>query len=181
MHYQSQAVAHPQSCYVLSEYQHLLPDHGYALDLACGMGGNAVLLAKRGLQVTAWDFSEAAIKGLSAYASSNELKILAEVRDVEDSPPEIETFDVIVVSYFLERDLAPFLMQALRPGGLLFYQTFIRDVVSDGGPRNPQYRLARGELLDLFADLHPLIYREEGSQGDVSQGLRNEALLVAQR
>jgi len=40
---------------VLSENLHLLPARGCALDLACGAGANALLLARHGLETHAWD------------------------------------------------------------------------------------------------------------------------------
>jgi tellurite methyltransferase len=106
----------------------------------------------------------------------------AEVRDVVACPPRAESFDVIVVSRFLERALAPALIAALRPAGLLFYQTFTQSTVGDPkGPMNPDYRLAPQELLRLFQPLRLRVYREEGSVGDTTRGWRNEALLVAQK
>src|SRR3569832_2422999 len=42
---------------VLLENAHLLPREGTALDLACGLGANALLLAERGLTSHAWDIS----------------------------------------------------------------------------------------------------------------------------
>ena len=180
-HYKDRQACQPQPCYGLAKYQYLLPGHGQALDLACGLGGNALLLAKKGLQTTAWDYSEQAVATLLRYASEVNLNIQAELHDVEAEPPKVDSFDVIVVSHYLDRGLIPYINDALRPGGWLFYQTFTRDAVGQGGPRNPLYRLAAGELLRLFSGLQPRIYREEGSQGDVTQGLRNEALLVAQK
>ncbi|HEB99563.1 MAG TPA: SAM-dependent methyltransferase, partial [Thiotrichales bacterium] len=49
---------------VLVENRHLLPAVGEALDLACGLGGNALLLARHGLRTTAWDLSPVAIERL---------------------------------------------------------------------------------------------------------------------
>lgn len=46
---------------------------------------------------------------------------------------------------------------------------------------NPAYRLATQELLRLFHPLRILVYREEGRVGDTTCGLRNEAMLVAQK
>jgi len=171
----------PQAAAVLRDNAHLLPERGQALDLACGLGGNALLLAGAGLSVQAWDFSAVALEGLSAAAAKASLQIDTEVRDVLQRPPEPAAFDVIVVSHYLERDLAPSLMAALRPGGLLFYQTFTRAKVGDGGPSNPAYRLAPNELLRLFAWLELLVYREEGTVGDRRCGFRNEAMLVGRR
>ncbi|MCG8043626.1 MAG: class I SAM-dependent methyltransferase, partial [Candidatus Thiodiazotropha endolucinida] len=96
-------------------------------------------------------------------------------------PPQTEQFDVIVVSYFLERSLIPTLIQALKPGGLVFYQTFTRQAVSSEGPQNPAFRLADQELLQLFSQLQVRVYREEGRLGDLSLGSRDVAMLVAQK
>lgn len=166
---------------VLSENAHLLPAAGRALDVACGLGGNARFLARRGLETIAYDSSIVAINKLNAYAQRHALPLHAEHRDMEENPPGADGFDVAVVAYFLERRLAKPIMDALRPGGLLFYQTFIRDHVDSAGPRNPAYRLERNELLILFAPLKILFYREEGRAGDTSRGFRNEAMLVAQK
>jgi len=167
---------------VLQENRHLLPGEGRALDLACGLGGNALLLAQAGLETEAWDLSPVAIERLRAEAAAAGLERLhARVRDLEQSPPEAGSFDVICVGYFLERTLAPRLIDALRPGGLLFYQTFTRLAVSERGPSNPEFRLAENELLRLFGPLTLHFYREEGRLGDLSRGLRDLAMLVAEK
>ncbi|MEW8626115.1 MAG: methyltransferase domain-containing protein [Candidatus Thiodiazotropha sp.] len=167
---------------VLLNNAHLLPEQGSALDLACGLGGNALFLADRGFTVEAWDLSAVAIQRLERSAGQRNLNNLhARVRDVESQPPHAEQFDVIAVSYFLERALIPTLIQALRPGGLIFYQTFTRQAVSSEGPQNPAFRLADQELLQLFRDLKVRVYREEGRLGDLSLGSRDVAMLVAQK
>src|SRR5574341_400067 len=137
----------PQAARVLWENQHLLPATGRALDLACGAGGNALLLAAHGLETWAWDIADAALARLQAVAQQRGVVLHAAVRDVVACPPLPGSFNVIVVSRFLERRLAPALIQALTPAGLLFYQTFTR--VTAGavwGPTNPAYRLAPQEL-----------------------------------
>jgi len=170
-----------QASRVLNENLHLLPGTGRALDLACGSGGNAILLAQQGLTVDAWDIADVAIAELQDAALRRQLPIHAEVRDVEARPPSPETFDVIVVSYFLDRDSIPALIQALRPAGLIYYQTFTRKRVSDRGPQRAEFRLADQELLQLFSGLELLFYREEGCVGDVQKGFRDEAMLVARK
>lgn len=164
---------------VLRENLHLLPARGRALDLACGLGANALLLARQGLETWAWDIAPSAIDRLRVSAAG--LPLRPEVRDAIREPPEPGRFDVIVVSRFLDRHLAPHLATALRPGGLLFYQTFTHTRVDDSGPRSPQFLLADGELLRLFPGLTLRVYREEGTIGNVTRGLRNQAMLVAQR
>jgi len=171
----------PAAADVLTQNQYLLPDSGNALDLACGLGGNALLLAKAGLAVTAQDISPVAIDKLQVKAQKLALQINAEVRDVLVTPPAAAQYDVIVVGYYLERVLALAIMHALKPGGLLFYQTWCRQKVTDKGPTNPDYLLADNELLTLFAGLKLRVYREEALLGDKSQGFRNIAMLVAER
>jgi SAM-dependent methyltransferase len=175
-----QASTTPQPTQVLRNNQHLLPSAGRALDLACGLGGNALLLAEHGLDTWAWDISDRAIDGVLQAARQRKLSLRAEVRDVVAAPPIPNSFDVIVVSHFLDRSLAPVLIEALRPEGLLFYQTFTRTAVGDVGPRQPAYRLSDQELLQLFRSLSIVVYREEGRIGDLTRGLRNEAMLVGQ-
>lgn len=179
--YASADPAQAQPAEVLRQYRHLLPARGRALDLAAGMGGNAQLLARAGLQAEAWDASGVAMEKLAGYARDAGLALTAQTRDVVAAPPEPGSFDVIVVSRFLERGLAPHLLRALRPDGLLYYQTYTREAVDATGPSNPAFRLAPNELLELFGELHLVLYREEGTLGEPGAGLRNEAMLIGQR
>lgn len=164
---------------VLAENAHLLPHHGEALDLACGLGGSALFLARRGLSTRAWDISVVAIEALQRMAG--DLPLRAEVRDLSARPLPATAFDVICVGHFLDRDLCPEIAAALRPGGLLFYQTYSLERVDDSGPGSERFRLARNELLRLFPGLIVRFYRDEGVVGDTRRGLRNRAQLVAQR
>jgi tellurite methyltransferase len=171
----------PAPARVLTENAHLLPPAGTALDLACGLGGNALFLAERGLETHAFDISAEALARLDAFAARLGLKVRAEVRDAVLDPPPADSFDAIVVSRFLDRSLARPLVAALRSGGLLFYQTFTREKTAAIGPSNPAYLLAPNELLALFRELRLVVYREEGSIGDLSRGFRNEALFVGRK
>jgi SAM-dependent methyltransferase len=176
-----QVSADLQASQVLLQNQHLLPAGGTALDLACGRGGNAILLAKHGLQVDAVDISDVTINALAELAKARGLGIHAQVRDVEKDPPEAARYDIVLVSYFLHRPLFPALIETLRPGGLLYYQTFTQSSVSERGPRSANYRLADQELLQLLPGLKLLVYREEGRVGDCSKGFRDEVMYVGMK
>ena len=170
-----------QPTYVLSEYSYLLPKSGKALDIACGLGANTIYLAQHSLQVHAWDVSEQAIEKLKKSFTEQHKNIKAIVRDVHEHPPDKDSFDVICVSYFLERSISENIISALKPNGLLFYQTFIHEKITHHGPKNPEYRLHQNELLAMFSPpLHVLVYQELGCVGDTTHGVRNEAFLVAQ-
>lgn len=180
-HYRAEPDTAPRAAEVLAANSHLLPRGGVALDLACGRGGNAFLLARNGLETHAWDSAPAAIEAVAEGARTVGLQVHGQVRDVVAAPPEPRRFDVIVVSHFLERQLAAALMDALRPEGLLFYQTFTRTHMTERGPRSERFRLEENELLSLFRPLRLRYFREDGDVGDASRGVRDEALLVAQR
>jgi SAM-dependent methyltransferase len=171
----------PEPARVLAENVHLLPASGRALDLAAGLGGNALLLARLGWETHAVDISAEAMAHLAALAAQLGVVVDTEVRDVVAEPPSPESFDVIVVSRFLDRALGGPIQSALKPGGLLFYQTFTREKAFPGGPSNPEFLLVPGELLSLFEGLRPVVYREEGLLGDTARGLRNQACLIAQK
>ncbi|MGH1536656.1 MAG: class I SAM-dependent methyltransferase [Gammaproteobacteria bacterium] len=171
----------PQASSVLHDHAFLLPKFGVALDLACGLAGNAIYLDECGLTVHAWDISAAAIEKVNQYCLDNDISIITEVRDVEKTPLIENSFDVICISYYLERALVRDIISALKPNGLLFYQTFITEKVSEAGPNNPKYYLQENELIRLFSPLHILAYKEYGKVGDVNKGLRDVATLVAQK
>lgn len=177
----SQKTSLPVASKVLRDHQHLLPQQGVALDLACGQGGNALLLAQLGLEVHAWDASSVAIEQVKERAVEGKLLVKAERRDVTQSPPEPNSLDVLVVSFFLDRALCPVLYDALRPKGLIFYQTYCQDKVSEQGPRSSDFLLADNELLDLFSGMKVRVYHEESLLGRHDKGWRNQALLVAEK
>lgn len=164
-----------QPAEVLTRFAHWLPDptgrqqRVQALDLACGRAGNAEWLAGRGFHTTAWDISQVAIEDI--LERRPRLVDCAETRDVIEQPPEPESFDVIVVSRFLERAVCPAIAAALKPGGTLFYQTFTQ------GLTNPDYLLKPNELPALFGQLHIREYRDP----EVNESGKAEAQLVARR
>lgn len=166
---------------VLSQHLHLLPATGRALDLACGLGANALCLAQQGLESHAWDLSTVALDKLETFAQQQALKITTLQRDVAQYPPEKNSFDVIVVSQFLHRPLFPALIAALKPDGLLFYQTFNQQKIASDGPSNPEFLLAPKELLRLLSPLEVVFYREEGRCGDLGKGLRTFSYYIGQK
>src|ERR1700677_1335948 len=90
---------------------------GSALDLACGVGRNALYLAERGWRVTALDGSPVAIELLRGKNPS----IDARVVDLESGElePQSEAYDLVLSCYYFQRSLIPGIKSALRPGGLL--------------------------------------------------------------
>ena len=146
----------------LTSHAPLLPASGDALDMACGRGRHAVWLAGRGLRVTAIDRSAEAIAALSAAACEHALQLEAQVVDLEQPDADLgrEAYDVIVGVHYLHRALFPAIVAALRPGGILIYETFTRAQARRGKPTNPAFLLEPGELRTLTAGLEMLDERE---------------------
>lgn len=163
---------------VLTENAFLLPLEGSALDLASGFGANAIFLATHGLKVTALDISSVAIEKLNAFAGCHQLAIQAKQEAITVASLHPSSFDVIVIHRFLDRSLSDAIIDALKPSGLLFYQTFTRLKVNTEGPNNPVYLPDSNELLQLFSPLRTVFYRDNAGIGDIRQGLRNEAQFI---
>lgn len=171
----------PQACQALRDHSFLLPKQGSALDLACGVGGNALLLAEHGMTTQAWDISGVALSKLQEHAGAQRLAITTKQLEIAADDLFDHSFDVIVVSRFLDRTLCNAIMDALKPQGLLFYQTFTRAKLDSQGPSNPDYLLARNELLRLFAPLFLVHYQEHAGAGELQIGNRNEACFIGQK
>jgi len=180
-HRYAKASGIPAANPVLAFYRHLLPLQGQALDLACGLGQNSFYLSKQGLNVEGWDISQVAIDALNQHAQTNNLAVTGHCIDATQSWPEQE-FDMIYVSAFLQRELCPQIITSLKPGGILFYQTF-NQIPLEGKPSNPKFLLAENELLELFAGLTPLVYidKQEHFNPQQQPSLAGKALLIAKK
>jgi tellurite methyltransferase len=126
-----------------------------ALDLACGAGRNSLFLARLGYQVDAWDISDVAMEILQA-----ELERTAEPLDVrplrvdlESVVLPVEEYDLVLDAHYLDRELLPALVAAVRPGGLLLVHTFLQ---APGGRFEPAHALEPGELRRALAELTEL-------------------------
>lgn len=179
--YRDSDIATAKPAQVLSENSFLLSNSGDALDLACGRAGNAIFLAKHGYQVDAMDNSSVVLKHIDQYVKTEAARINSIERDIENEGIGAKQYDVIVVSYFLHRGLTQQIINALKPNGLLFYQTWSQLQCDKSGPSNPNFRLKSHELTKLFSILTPLVYHEHGLVGNLQKGLRNQAMLVAQK
>jgi len=151
----------------LVDHAHVLPATGRALDVACGSGRNALWLAARGLDTLALDRNVTAVEGVRDAAAHDALPLVAEVVDleVENATLPVAAFDIVVVVHYLHRPLFPALKAALRPGGLLVYETFTRAQAARGRPTNPAFLLESGELRQLVAPFQILADREGDFDG----------------
>lgn len=159
----------------------LLPRDGRALDVAMGTGRHALYLAERGYQVTGVDISPVAVERCRQEAAGRGLAIDAICADLATWDWPALAFDVVLDFYFLQRDLCPRLEAALRPGGVLVFETFTVAQRNFGwGPTDDDFLLRPGELRRLFPALETLAYREATVEED-ERGPKAVASLVARK
>jgi SAM-dependent methyltransferase len=150
---------------------------GAAIDLACGTGRNALFLAEQGWAVTAVDGSQTAIQILEKRAAERGISIHAEVADLTASGFTLprDSFDLVVIAYYLQRDLFAQASAALRAGGILLAIVH----TPDEGEQPNYKRAAPGELRSFFAHWEILHYYEGPSRDPAHR--RPVAEIVARR
>lgn len=170
----------------LVEHLHTLPK-GRALDVAAGRGRNALCLASLDYQVDALDRDQEALAAIAAMASQRNLSTVT-VRQVDLEDPEHpadlghERYDVILVFFYLYRPLFPALLAALRPEGMLVYETFlIENHLRFQHPKRREFCLEHNELLRLTQGLRVLHYEEGEAAGPHGRETAFTARLLAVR
>ncbi|MBU1689992.1 MAG: class I SAM-dependent methyltransferase [Gammaproteobacteria bacterium] len=120
----------------------LIRGGGRVLDAACGTGRHARFLIQAGFQVEAVDRNVSAL-GFLPDAVRRQADL-----EGEPWPYSAGAFDGIVVTNYLHRPLFLHLFESLAVGGVLIYETFSEGNQLLGRPRNPDYLLKSGELLE---------------------------------
>ena len=147
---------------------------GRALDLACGAGRHALLLAEKGFRVTALDNSSAGLVIARRKAMEKGLTIDFRTVDLEAadfSLPEM-AYDLVCDFFFLHRPLFATAKKAVAPGG-----RFVAAIHLEGGKKG-RFLLGAGELRGFFADFAVEHYRETTATEDEP---RPTAEIVARR
>jgi SAM-dependent methyltransferase len=130
---------------------------GSVLDVACGAGRHAALLAGRGHAVTAIDRDLSGVQDLSGDVALVQA-------DIENAPWPLLfngapiQFNGVVVTNYLWRALLPTLVGSVAQGGVLLYETFTQGNETVGRPSRPEFLLRPGELLDVCKDLQVVAY-----------------------
>ena len=119
------------------------------LDLASGGGRHSKLFLDRGCRVTAVDIDLSAMQPLAENPNLTLVKADLEA-EAAQWPLADRQFDGVVVTNYLWRPLLGHIRDAIAPGGVLIYETFAVGNEAFGQPRNPDFLLQPGELLDHF-------------------------------
>lgn len=163
---------------LLTSHAHLLPDKGFGLDAASGVGINGQFLAEHGLRVLALDISEYALRLAIRRAKMEGYAMEAVVLDLSFPWLPEKCFDVILNFHFLKRAAIPVFRQALAPGGLIFFETYfnleeIKEVAN--------YYLNPGELINHFQDFEIIYHADEILPPGDTHPARGLAKLIARK
>jgi SAM-dependent methyltransferase len=143
----------------LQDHVDLLPK-GHVLDLAMGEGRNSVYLATKGFQVTGVDISAEGLKKAATLAAELGVTITTVVADLESYEIPANSFDVIICTYYLQRDLFPKIATALKPGGIALIETYTMDHIQYSPRFNKAFLLEPNELLTMLPGLRIVRYQE---------------------
>lgn len=129
------------------------------LDLACGNGRNGLFLIEHNIPTMFADIKSEALKNveLSLANLSKNQQSLAQSWQVDfevthSSPLQGKTFSAIMVFRYLHRQLFAQLKAAIKPGGMIIYETFTEQQAQLGRPKNPDFLLRPTELVEQFSD-----------------------------
>jgi len=148
---------------------------GHTLDVACGVGQNAIWLAQRGFTVDAVDISPVAIEQARQAAAQAGVAVNLLHADLDTWSPPAETYDLVIGFRFLNRKLLPRLKAALRPGGWLLYQTFNLHRLTPDSDFPPEHLLDLGELPRTFVGWDVV------ESGDDGGPLRDQSWIVCRK
>ncbi len=141
-------------------FQHLFREGGKVLDLAAGSGRHSIYFLQRGYSVVAVDKNPGPLEFLLSCSKAR--LIVADLEDGSPWPLNGELFDGILVSNYLYRPLCNAILDALAPEGVLIYETFAEGNEVFGSPKNKDYLLRAGELIDLVQNSLHIVSYEHG-------------------
>jgi SAM-dependent methyltransferase len=153
----SRAAPAPPSAWV-SRFAPLVEPGASVLDYACGGGRHGRLFLARGHKVT---FADRDLGGLNDLADDPNATLIEADLEAEPWPFKRERFGAVVVTNYLWRPRFDALLGLLAPDGLLIYETFATGNEAYGRPRNPDFLLRRGELLECVRGrAHVIAYEQ---------------------
>lgn len=148
----------------LLQYTPPARDHSpRALDLAGGLGQNALWLAEQGYEVDLMDISRVALKrALSEMGMRNLRRINLLQMDVDTLELQTAEYDLVCVFRYLKRSIFPTIKASVRPGGRVIYETYNLRYLDIVPEFNREFLLSESELENCFSDWRILFAENDG-------------------
>jgi len=144
---------------LVTKFWPLIPGRRVA-DIAMGSGRDALFLSEKGFFVTGVESSIEAINIAKKTTAQKNLVVYPVLGNARRLPYRENTFDCVLVFYFLEREIVHEIRTLLKKGGILMYETFLKRQNDIDRPRNPDYLLDDSELIGYFKGFEVLFYEE---------------------
>jgi 2-polyprenyl-3-methyl-5-hydroxy-6-metoxy-1,4-benzoquinol methylase len=139
-----------------------------------GEGRNGVYLATQGFEVLGLDISEKGLTKAHKLSKKNNVTIETKVVDLENFTLEPNTYDVILCTYYMQKDLFKQFESALKPGGMIVVETYNIDYLKYAR-FSRKWALDTNELLDIFKGLRVIRYQ------DYDDGKEAYSSIIAQK
>ncbi|WP_051329831.1 class I SAM-dependent methyltransferase [Niveispirillum irakense] len=168
----------PPSAWI-ARFAPLVPPGARLLDLACGGGRHLRFFHGRGCHVTGVDLD---LRGVADLVGQERVNLLqADLENGNPWPAALADFDAVIVTNYLYRPLLPDLLAALKPGGILLYETFAMGNQRFGRPSSPAFLLRAGELLELARGRLHVVAFEQGEVSSPKAAVIQRLCAIAQR
>ena len=118
------------------------------LDFASGNGRNSIHLAGKNRIITAIDKDSMKLVQYDHFEYIN--TICFDLETDQNWPLKVDYYDIVIVVNYLYRPKIKKIMNLLKDGGYLFYETFSVGNERYGSPKNPNFLLKDRELVNLF-------------------------------
>lgn len=169
------AMVSPPSPFIYQWVQHLKAvsgNGGDAIDVACGSGRHGRLLLEAGFAVA---FCDRDIGGVADLRDKTGATIVeADLEQDGGWPLAGRQFDVVVVTNYLWRPNWHKLLQLVKPGGYLLYETFAAGNEVYGRPASPNFLLQNGELLAVTGQAFDILDYRQGYEERPSPSVKQK-------
>lgn len=164
---------------------------GEVLAIAEGEGRNAVYLASKGLDVTAWDYAASGLEKTKRLAQSKNIHVTTELVDLNHADYKQNKWDgvVCVFGHFpddLKNKTLQGVKETIMPGG--YFVTEVYSVYQipykSGGPKDEELLYRPEDFLGNFSDwriIHFFMGEVVRNEGELHKGLSHVIQFIAQK
>lgn len=148
----------------VEQFAHVFEQSKHIACYAEGEGRNAVFLAAKGHEVTAFDYAQEGLQKTAALAKSQNVHVKTALKDLIEDPLEENMYDgaVMIFGHFAKADQYNVLKKivgSLKVGGILLMEVYEDAQLhyQTGGPRNIDY-LYNEAALNNWANQHEILH-----------------------